>query len=187
MELNYTPNKGFMPPSPLAGEGLGERGEAIGIDLAAWHADPLPEDSAQARLTQLRTASALADRLEALRLRLILGLPADMQRDVLLSEAHDEQQRAAVELITGQIMLAQRRQGAWAWLDAAEKHLAHHLPGADYLELLRRHATLRGLRLFDTPKPMRPLAELLAIAHMTTQLEGRQRQIITQDTRDTLG
>jgi len=171
-------------PLPHAAEGWGE-GE--GIDLAAWHAEPLPEHAAQSRLAQLRTASAWTDRLEALRMRLMLGLPAEMQRDVLLSEARVEQQRAAVELITGQIMLAQRRQGAWDWLDAAEKRRAHHLPGAGYLELLRRHATLRGLRLFDMPKPMRPLAELLAIAHVTAQLEGRQRKIITQDARDTLG
>jgi len=157
------------------------------IDLAAWHADPLPEDTAQARLAQLRTATAWTDRLEALRLRLILGLPAEMQRDVLVHEADDDLQRAAVELITGQVMLAQRRQGAWDWLDAAEQRLAHHLPGAGYLELLRRHAALRGLRLFDTPKRMRPLVELLSIAHITAQLEGRQRQTITQDARDTLG
>lgn len=157
------------------------------IELAAWHADPLPEHAAQARLAQLRTATAWHERLEALRLRLILGLPAEMQRDVLFHEADDELQRAAVELITGQIMLAQRRQVAWLWLDAAQQRLAHHLPGAGYLELLRRHAALRGLRLFDTPKPMRPLVELLTIASMTAQLEGRQRQIITQDARDTLG
>jgi len=165
----------------------GEREDAIGIDLSAWHADPLSEHTAQTRLAQLRTATAWADRLEALRLRLILGLPAEMQRDVLLGEANDELQRAAVELITGQVMLAQRLQGAWDWLDAAEKRLAHHLPGAGYLELLRRHATLRGLRLFDTPKPMRPLLELLAIARATAQLEGIQRKIIMQDARDTLG
>ncbi len=157
------------------------------IDLAAWHADPLPEHAAQARLAQLRTATAWSERLEALRLRLMLGLPAEMQRDVLFHEADDELHRAAVELITGQVMLAQRRQGAWDWLDAAKQRLAHHLPGAGYLELLRRHAALRGLRLFDTPKLMRPLDELLTIARMTAQLEGRQRKSITQDARDTLG
>ncbi|MDD2894208.1 MAG: hypothetical protein PHF20_09810 [Halothiobacillaceae bacterium] len=171
-------------PLPQAGEGWGEGKR---IDLAAWHADPLPRDEANARLVPLRTATAWHERLEVLRLRLMLGLPAEMQRDVLLHEAANEQQRAAVELITGQIMLAQRQQGAWVWLDAAQQRLAHHLPGAGYLELLRRHATLRGLRLFNTPKPMRPLAELLAIASMTAQLEGRQRKIITQDARDTLG
>ena len=157
------------------------------IELAAWHADPLPEHAAQARLAQLRTATAWDERIEVLRLRLILGLPAEMQRDVLVHEANDELQRAAVELITGQIMLAQRRQGAWIWLDAAEQRLAHHLPGAGYLELLRRHAALRGLRLFDTPKPMRPLEELLAIANATSQLEGLKRPDIVRDQRDTLG
>jgi len=157
------------------------------IELAAWHAEPLPEHAAQTRLAKLRTATAWADRLEVLRLRLILGLPFEMQRDVLLGEANDDLQRAAVELITGQMMLAQRRQGAWDWLDAAEKRLAHHLPGADYLELLRRHATLHGLKLFDTPKPMRPLDELLAIARTIERLEGIQRKIITPDARDTLG
>ena len=91
------------------------------IDLAAWHADPLPESAAQSRLTQLRTACVWDERLEALRLRLMLGLPGEMQRDVLLHETDDERQRAAIELITGQIMLAQRRRGAWAWLDAAPK------------------------------------------------------------------
>ena len=171
-------------PLPQAGEGWGE---GKSIDLAAWHADPLPNNEAQTLLTQLRTATAWNERLEVLRLRLMLGLPAEMQRDVLLREAEDELQRAAVELITGQIMLAQRRQGAWVWLDAAEQRLAHHLPGAGYLELLRRHATLRGLKLFDTPKSMRPLEELLAIANATSQLEGLKRPDIVRDQRDTLG
>lgn len=157
------------------------------IDLAAWHADPLPESAAQSRLTQLRTTCVWDERLEALRLRLMLGLPGEMQRDVLLHETDDERQRAAIELITGQIMLAQRRRGAWAWLDAAEKRLAHSLPGTAYLELLRRHIRLRSLKLFDTPKAMRPLDELLNIAAMTTQLEGRQRASSVQDARDTLG
>ena len=155
------------------------------IDLGAWHAEPLPD--AEARLARLRSATAWQERLEGLRLRLMLGLPSDMQRDVLWSEAENELQRAAVELITGQVMLAHRRKGAWTWLDAAEKRLAQHLPGADYIKLLRRHAALRGLRLFDTPKPMRPLEELLAIASATSQLEGLKRPDITGNQRDTLG
>ncbi|OYY75191.1 MAG: hypothetical protein B7Y40_01890 [Gammaproteobacteria bacterium 28-57-27] len=157
------------------------------IDLAAWHAEPLPEGEAQIRLDQIRTATTWDDRLEVLRLRIMLGLPFEMQRDVLWNEASSDMQRAAVELITGQIMLARRLQGAWIWLDTAQQRLAHHLPGTGYLELLRRHATLRGLRLFDTPKPIRPLTELLTIARMTAQLEGRQRKTFTLDARDTLG
>jgi len=157
------------------------------IDLAAWHAEPLPERAAQTRLAQLRTATAWNERLEVLRLRLILGLPADMQRDVLLGEAKDELQRAAVELLTGQIMLAQRRQGAWVWLDAAEKKLAHHLPGAGYLELLRRHATLRPLALFAEPRPIRSLNELRAIAAATALFASQTRKEYLQDARDTLG
>lgn len=155
--------------------------------LAAWHANPLPEGEAETQLAQLRTATAWDDRLEALRLRLMLGLPADMQRDVLWSEAKDDVQRAAVELITGQVLLARRLKGAWTWLDAAEKRLAHRLPGSDYLELLRRHAALRALTLFDQPKTLRPLEELLAIAKATSQLEGLKRPDYAKDQRDTLG
>ena len=154
-------------------------------DLGAWHAEPLPD--AETRLAALRMASLWHERLEALRLRLMLGLPSEMQRDVLWNEADNELQRAAVELITGQVMLARRQKSAWIWLDAAEKRLAQHLPGADYIKLLRRHAALRGLRLFDTPKPMRPLEELLAIASATSQLEGLKRPDITGNQRDTLG
>ncbi len=155
------------------------------IDLGAWHAEPLPD--AEARLARLRTATAWQERLEGLRLRLMLGLPSDMQRDVLWSEAENELQRAAVELITGQLMLAQRLKGAWTWLDAAEKRLAQHLPGADYIKVLRRHTALRTLRLFDSARPMRPLSALLAIAAATSQLDGLQRKNHKQDARDTLG
>ena len=155
------------------------------IDLGAWHAEPLSD--AEARLAFLRTASAWQDRIEGLRLRLILGLPSEMQREVLWNEAENELQRAAVELITGQVMLARRLKGAWTWLDAAEKRLAQHLPGADYIKLLRRHAVLRALTLFDAPRPMRPLEELSAIANATSQLEGLKRPDIAGNQRDTLG
>ncbi|MEF3194050.1 MAG: hypothetical protein K6346_07540 [Halothiobacillaceae bacterium] len=157
------------------------------LDLAAWHAEPLAQDKAEARLARLGTAMAWDDRLEALHLRLMLGLPAMMQREVLMAEADDDLQRAAVELITGQVMLARRLKGAWAWLDAAEKRLAHGLPGPGYLELLRRHAMLRTLPLFDQPKPMRPLKELLAIAAAISRLEGMKRPDYAGDQRDTLG
>jgi hypothetical protein len=146
------------------------------IDLAGWHASPLPEGEAAIRLGRLRTATAWDDRLEALRLRLMLGLPAEMQREVLFNEAADDPQRAAVELITGQVMLARRLKGAWHWLDAAEKRLAHCLSGPGYLELLRRHAVLRALTLFDQPKDIRPLEALLAIATATSQLEMAGRR-----------
>lgn len=159
----------------------------MNLDLSAWHAHPIPPDEAETRLAQLRTANAWGDRLEALRLRLILGLPADMQRDILFSEATDDLQRAAVELITGQVMLARRLKGAWTWLDAAERRLAHLLSGPGYVELLRRHATLRALALFDQPKAMRPLEDLLRIAAATSLLEGLKRPDYAGDQRDTLG
>ncbi|MGD9889268.1 MAG: hypothetical protein AB7S56_08405 [Halothiobacillaceae bacterium] len=154
-------------------------------NLGAWHAEPLPD--AETRLAVLRMASLWHERLEALHLRLMLGLPSEMQRDVLWNEADNEVQRAAVELITGQVMLARRQKGAWLWLDAAEKRLAQHLSGRDYITLLRRHAVLRSLALFDVARPVRPLDELLAIARATAQLEGLQRKDYSQDTRDTLG
>ena len=66
------------------------------LDLAAWHAEPLAQDEVEARLARLGTATAWAERLEALRLRLMLGLPTTMQREVLMAEADDDLQRAAV-------------------------------------------------------------------------------------------
>lgn len=157
------------------------------IELAAWLADPLPEGEAETRLTLLRTATAWDDRLEVLRLRLMLGLPFEMQREVLWNEAANDDHRAAVELITGQVMLARRLKGGWTWLDAAEKRLAHRLPGPDYLALLRRHAALRALILFDQPKTIRPLEELLVIANATAQFEGLKRPDYAKDRSDTLG
>jgi hypothetical protein len=188
MKPKYTPehrpeHKDVLSSTP-AGEWT-EQGTAIDINLSAWHADPQPD--AAARLSALSTTHNWNERLEALRLRLMLGLPADMQRDVLWSEAKDDMQRAAVELITGQVMLARRLQGAWGWLDAAEKRLAHRLPGPDYLEMLGRHAALRALSLFDQPKTIRPLEELLAIANATSRIEGLKRPGYTIDRRDTLG
>jgi len=157
------------------------------LDLSAWHAHPVPPDEAETRLAQLRTATSWGDRIETLRLRLMLGLPAEMQRDVLFNEATDDLQRAAVELITGQVMLARRLKGAWRWLDAAEIRLAPRLPGPGYVELLRRHATLRALPLFEQPRAMRPLEDLLRIAAATSQLEGLKRPDYAGDQRDTLG
>lgn len=157
------------------------------LDLAAWHAEPIAKAAAEAQLARLRTAARWEERLEALRLRELLGLPADMQREVLLAEADDERHRAAVELITGQVMLARRLRGAWSWLEAAEQRLAHRLPGPRYLALLQRHAALRALPLFEWPSPIRPLVELLAIAAAAARLERPQRPLTTLDRRDTLG
>ncbi|MEW5838753.1 MAG: hypothetical protein AB1717_07970 [Pseudomonadota bacterium] len=159
------------------------------IDLAAWHAEPLPADEAQARLARLRSATSWDERLEALRLRLLLGLPADMQRDVLLAETDDARQQAAVELVFGQAMLAQRKHGAWIWLDAAEKRLAHLMPGADYIQLMRRHASLRSLSLFERVKTPRPLHELRTIALCTQRLKTQKsrRTANRQDFRETPG
>ena len=161
------------------------------IDLAAWHAEPLPPDEAQAQLADLRTATSWDDRLAALRLRLLLGLPSEMQHEVLLAEAQNEQQRAAVELLFGPMLLAQRRQGAWHWLDAAEKRLAHGMSGEGYIQLMRRHAALRPLVLFRHGKTARPLPALLAIAAATSQLEAKSRSTarasVATDARDTLG
>ncbi|MGK0674138.1 MAG: hypothetical protein ABWU16_05700 [Halothiobacillaceae bacterium] len=157
------------------------------FDLSAWHATPISPDEANTRLAQLGTATAWDDRLEVLRLRLMLGLPADMQQEVLFNEATDDSQRAAVELITGQVMLARRLKGAWDWLNETEKRLAHRLPGPGYLALLRRHATLRALTLFDQPKAIRPLEELLAIAVATARFKGMKRPGYAADQCDTLG
>lgn len=157
------------------------------IDLAVWHATPVRADQAQHELARLRLATTHSERLHALRLRLILDLPSDMQRDVLLAEANTPAERAAVELLTGQVLLAKRLHGAWVWLDAAEPRLSDLLPATAYLALLRRHRALRPLTLFAQPKPMRPLDELLRIAAMTAQIEGRPRQPSTHNARDTLG
>lgn len=161
--------------------------QGMTLDLCAWHAEPLPQEALHARLAGLRGASGFEARLEDLRLRLMLGLPCTMQREVLLSEAADELGRAAVELICGQVMLAQRQSGAWTWLDAAQGRLAQRLPGPCFREILQRHARLRPLTLFPAPRPIRPLAELLAIAAATARLEGRRRPAYTPDRRDTLG
>ncbi len=157
------------------------------IDLAAWQATPVRAEQAQHELARLRHATTHSERLHALRLRLTLDLPSDMQRDVLLAEANTPAERAAVELITGQVLLAKRLHGAWAWLDAAEPRLSHLLPAAAYLAVLRRHNALRPLTLFAQPKPMRPLDALVRIAAMTAQLEGRLRQPSAHNARDTLG
>ena len=153
--------------------------------LACWYATPLTRDAANALLHT-------AQQREAVRVRRGKGCyTCRLQRMIAhfwLGKEVDEEFRALqqrlrftahglilAELIYGQLLMSQRRNGAMAALDSAF-HSAHHLlRSSDYFVLFNRHELLRRLPLGAQPQQPLALTDLLTTASVIERLEGSQR------------
>lgn len=153
--------------------------------LARWYATPLDRNAANALLhtAQQREAvrvrrgkSCYTCRLQRMIAHFWLGKEIDeefraLQQRLRLT-AHG---RILAELIYGQLLMSQRRNGAMAALDRAF-HSAHHLlTPSDYFVLFKRHGLLRRLPLGAQPQPSLSLADLLTTATVIERLAGSQR------------
>ncbi|GAB4301356.1 MAG: hypothetical protein Kow0096_22120 [Thiohalomonadaceae bacterium] len=152
--------------------------------LGMWHGDPLAAAAAQALLARARQRQRRGQRQRRCRTCALQELVArywlgeDMAAlyhhalPLLRRSAHG---RALLELITGQLLLSRRLNGARQHLERGF-HLASRLfTPADYLAVLKRQQQLACLPLGDTPLPAATLTQLLTTAQVIERMEGGRR------------
>ena len=153
--------------------------------LGRWYGDPLHRTEAEALLdaAQQRQAKRLRHyrscyvcHLQRMIAHYWLGKEIDEEfRDIQLRLRNTAHGRILAELIYGQLLMSQRRNGSMAALDHAF-HIARHLltPG-DYFVLVKRHWLLGRLPYCETPQPSLSLEELLTTAAVIERMTISQR------------
>ncbi len=166
------------------------------LSLAAWYATPLSE--LQARDLQLQArqllqrqmlsgSAALAPRLADLIAGFWLGRDVSHDHRSLMATL-PVPQRALVELIYGQLLMACKRNAAQQHLTRGFELATELLEPAAYFVLLRRHAQLRELVLSPAGSPPQALPELLLEARVIQRLKrGRGSRLPITSHDDTLG
>jgi hypothetical protein len=83
-----------------------------------------------------------------------------------------ERDQAALELVSGQLLIARRLRGAWRHLERGFALAARLLDAEDYFVVLGRHELLRQLPLFAEPSAPAGLDALLCEARVIARLRG---------------
>ncbi len=154
--------------------------------LALWHADPLDAEAARTLLERAQQRQRRGQRLRRCRTcvlqelvaRCWLGEDIDaLYRHALPLLRQSAHGRALLEIVTGQLLLSRRLNGARQHLEDGF-HLASRLfTPADYLAVLNRRQQLAHLPLGETSLPAATLAELLTTAQVIDRLEGDGRRL----------
>ncbi|MEW6645584.1 MAG: hypothetical protein AB1450_00070 [Pseudomonadota bacterium] len=153
--------------------------------LGMWHGDPLDTAAAQALRVRAQQRQRRGQRQRRCRTCLLQDLIAGywLGEDIAALHRHalpllqrSAHSRALLELITGQLLLSRRLNGARQHLERGF-HLASGLfTPADYLTVLKRQQQLASLPLADTPLPAATLAQLLTTAQVIERMEGGRRR-----------
>lgn len=158
--------------------------------LARWYATPLDHDTARALLDHAQQREALrvrhgkscyTCRLQRMIAHYWLGKEVDEEFRALTQRLHNTAHgRILAELIYGQLLMSQRRNGAMAALDHAFYAARHLLTPSDYFVLLKRNNLLRRLPLATEGQKGLFLDELLTtsavIERMTNMQQPRGRR-----------
>jgi hypothetical protein len=157
--------------------------ESAENSLADWFAEPLPVARARTSLVALgrRTGAgsggpgrAFGVRLAEMVCRYWAGLDTEADYRNLSALYRRPRQRAVLELVSGQLLIACRLQGAWGHLDRGFSLAARLLAAEDYFVVLRRHELLRQLPLFPSPARPATLEDLLSEARIIARLRGNE-------------
>lgn len=144
--------------------------DPIGKLLAGWHANPVPVDAALALRRDRQGAQP--DQLTALILRFWRAPGYQPGFVDAIRHASDDDSRALLELVYGQLLIAVRLRGAIEHLDRGFALAAERLGARDYLTVLNRHDTLRWLVLSPQPAAPMTLTALLRQAEVTRRLRA---------------
>lgn len=165
------------------------------MSLSGWYAEPLDQSQAMALLTEVQQRQHQAHRrhgrcsacpFHELVARFWLGRSTDALYARLTHAASASRRRALAELVSGQLLMSRRLQGAMERLRNGFFLAAPHLPAADYFQVLQRHELLALLPLLARPAAPQSLAALLREAQVIRQLQGR-KGLSAHDRGDTLG
>lgn len=163
--------------------------------LSGWYADPL--DSADGnkllehgRLCAQRAyregGSAVYGELEQAIARYSPGQAVDGKLETLAATA-DEQGRALVILIHGQLLMSRRIEGAFEHLERGFELARDWFPAADFFTVMKRHELLAELPLYPQAHTPQGLQSLLNEAGVIRRLRGRRPIIIQRGQVDTMG
>ncbi|HHH43242.1 MAG TPA: hypothetical protein ENK49_03820 [Gammaproteobacteria bacterium] len=168
------------------------------VPLGSWVAEPLLPAQALACLPaiQRRLQSVIAGRPGDFPLRLAdLVVRYWCGRDTaplfrnLLALYTSRRQRAQLELVYGQLLMARKRLPAGDHLDNGFALAAHLLEPEEYFQVLKRHELLHRLHLQPAPSAPAGLDTLLTEAQVIRRLAGHVNAVPSPHTRkpDTLG
>ena len=166
------------------------------LRLADWYGDPLSPERARALLARAgrRHQAALKSGEPVFTIRLIeliagawAGRDLAMHHASLLAEADSAQERALLELATGQLLISRRLAAARACLQRGFALAAPLLPPQDYFIVMKRHGLLEYLPLGTIPADPAGLRALLAEAAVIRRLQGERSRGGRTDPQDTLG
>ena len=152
------------------------------VSLASWFAEPLSGSQADAWLPRIqrRTQAAIVDGRDAFMIRLTdlivqywRGQEIEAGHKNLLTLAVTPRDRAMLELVVGQLLIARKSGRAWRHLDAVFEQAAHLLEPEEYFQVLKRHELLRLLPLSPNRVTPAGLDELLTEAKVIGRLKGR--------------
>lgn len=164
--------------------------------LSAWYANPLAAAEAQSHLLDVRDRLRQAGEVNYLSLRIQEAiarywLDRDISGDIenLKATCKDDRCRALVLLVYGQLLISRKRQGAMDYLQQGFQQATALFTAAEYLEVMRRHESLKHLVTGERACAGRTLDELLKEAEVIRTLKGRQdyHRDIRADKRDTVG
>lgn len=153
--------------------------------LGAWHAEPLNAAAAQALLARAQQRNYRGQRqrrcrtcvLQELIARYWLGEEINaLYRHALPLLQRSAHGRALLEIITGQLLLSRRLNGARQHLDNGFHRASRLFTPSAYLAVLNRQQQLAPLPLSETPLPAATLAELLTTAQVIARMEGGRRR-----------
>lgn len=153
--------------------------------LGSWHAEPLDVSAARALLARAQQRQRRGQRqrrcrtcaLQELIARCWLGEEiGTLYRHALPLQQRSAHARALLEIITGQLLLSRRLNGAWQHLNDGFHRASRLFTPSDYLTVLQRQQHLSRLPLSDTPLPAATLAELLTTAKVIERMAGGSRR-----------
>lgn len=153
--------------------------------LGLWHGDPLGTPAAQTLLARAQQRQRRGHRqrrcrscvLQELIARYWLGEEiGPLYRHALPLLQGSAHGRALLEIITGQLLLSRRLNGARQHLEEGFHRASRLFTPSDYLAVLKRQQQLSYLPLGDTALPAAPLSELLTTAQVIERMAGSSRR-----------
>lgn len=164
--------------------------------LARWYATPLDRDAAAELLHRAQQREALrvrrgkscyTCRLQRMVAHYWLGKEIDEEFHALTQRLRNTAHgRILAELIYGQLLMSQRRNGAMAALDHAFHAACHLLTPSDYFVLFKRHNLLRRLPLGTEGQKRLSLEALLTTAAVIKRMTNTQQVMARKDDGNSL-
>lgn len=164
--------------------------------LEGWYADPMQPALVEGLLESTRhefsSRLCRGDRCFQLQvLRLIChywqGRLIDMDYAHLVAIAGDDQDRALLDLVYGQLLMSRKRKPADRYLAAGFAAAVEGLGASAYFRLVRRHELLGYLPLSETLSQPLNLKALLREAAVIKCLQGGNRTRTIETHYDTVG